>query len=73
MFNHALAFVLSVIATDKREERGATAVEYALVVGLVSLVVVAAVALFGPRITSFVGGINFGGGAAGAPAPVATP
>lgn len=59
MFNHAIAYVMSVIASDKREEKGATAVEYALVVGLVSLIVVAAVALFGPKITTFVGDVKF--------------
>ncbi|MEV7395500.1 Flp family type IVb pilin [Aeromicrobium sp. NPDC092404] len=59
MFNHAIAYVLSVISTDKREEKGATAVEYALVIGLVSIVVVGAVALFGPAITSFVNGVDF--------------
>lgn len=59
MFNHAIAYVMSVIATDKREEKGATAVEYALVVGLVSLVVVGAVALFGGKITTFVNGVSF--------------
>lgn len=45
--------------TAKRDERGATAVEYALVVGLVSLIVVAAVALFGPKIETFVNGVDF--------------
>ncbi|MEH3034267.1 MAG: Flp family type IVb pilin [Aeromicrobium erythreum] len=43
----------------RRDEGGATAVEYALVVGLVSIVVVAAVALFGGTITSFVDTISF--------------
>lgn len=67
MFNHAFAYVMSVIATDKREEKGATAVEYALVVGLVSLIVVAAVAVFGDKISAFVDNVNFGGnGGAGA-------
>lgn len=60
MFNTAIAYVLSVLATDKREEKGATAVEYALVIGLVSLIVVAAVALFGPKISTFVGNVDFG-------------
>ena len=59
MFNHAIAYVMSVIATDKSEEKGATAVEYALVIGLVSIVVVGAVALFGPKITTFVNGVSF--------------
>lgn len=54
-----VAYAMSVLATDKREEKGATAVEYALVVGLVSLVVVAAVALFGPRISTFVSTVTF--------------
>lgn len=59
MFNHAIAYVMSAIAADKREEKGATAVEYALVVGLVSLIVVAAVALFGDKIEAFVSGVSF--------------
>lgn len=49
---------LSGFAT-KDDEKGATAVEYALVIGLVSIVVVTAVALFGPEITSFVTGVSF--------------
>ena len=53
------ATMLSFVAAPKKDEKGATAVEYALVVGLVSLVVVAAVALLGPRIATFVGGISF--------------
>jgi|GEM_PF-6409856 len=60
MFNAAFAYVLSVLKADKSDEKGATAVEYALVVGLVSLIVVAAVALFGPKISTFVGNVNFG-------------
>jgi pilus assembly protein Flp/PilA len=59
MFNHAFAYVLSVLAAPKRDEEGATAVEYALVIGLVSLVVVAAVAAFGPKIDGFVSGVSF--------------
>jgi len=59
MFNHVIAYVMSVIASDKNEEKGATAVEYALVIGLVSIVVVAAVALFGPKIATFVSGVTF--------------
>ncbi|TXL62382.1 Flp family type IVb pilin [Aeromicrobium terrae] len=50
---------MSVLAAPKRDEEGATAVEYALVIGLVSLVVVAAVALFGPKIETFVNGVSF--------------
>ena len=55
------ASVMSYIAglQDRKEEKGATAVEYALVIGLVSIVVVAAVALFGPKIATFVSGVTF--------------
>jgi len=55
------ATVMSYIAglQDRKEDRGATAVEYALVIGLVSIVVVAAVALFGPKIATFVSGVTF--------------
>ena len=66
MFNHAIAYVMSVLAAPKRdEEKGATAVEYALVVGLVSIVVVTALALFGPKITTFINGITFGSSGGG--------
>lgn len=60
MFNHAIAYVMSVLASPKREERGATAVEYALVIGLVSILVVGALAGIVPLITAFIGGISFG-------------
>jgi pilus assembly protein Flp/PilA len=59
MFNHALAYVMSVLVADRDEEKGATAVEYALVIGLVSIVVVAAVAVFGDKIKTFVSGVTF--------------
>jgi pilus assembly protein Flp/PilA len=59
MFNHALAYVMSVLVADRDEEKGATAVEYALVIGLVSIVVVAAVAVFGDNIKTFVSGVTF--------------
>lgn len=36
------------------QEEGATAVEYALIVGLVSLVIIAALALIGPAVATFV-------------------
>jgi pilus assembly protein Flp/PilA len=53
------ATLLSFVAAPKKDEKGATAVEYALVIGLVSLVVVAAVAAFGPKITAFITGLSF--------------
>lgn len=61
MFNHALAYVLAVMATPKREEKGATVVEYALVIGLISLVLIGSWAVLGGRIQTMVNGINFGG------------
>ncbi|MEH3034269.1 MAG: Flp family type IVb pilin [Aeromicrobium erythreum] len=44
---------------ERRAETGATAVEYALIVGLVSLVVVAAVVGLVPPFKDFVAGISF--------------
>lgn len=36
--------------TDGRGQRGATAVEYAIMVGMVALVIIAGVALFGQEV-----------------------
>jgi pilus assembly protein Flp/PilA len=61
MFNHALAYVMAVLVADKNEEKGATAVEYALVIGLVAVVLVTALALLKDKLTAFVStGISFG-------------
>lgn len=38
----------------KEQEEGATAVEYALIIGLVSLVIIAALALLGPAVVTFI-------------------
>lgn len=57
-----LFVVLSTFETTiaaKRDERGATAVEYALVIGLASLVIVASLAAFGPKLTAFIEGLSF--------------
>ncbi|MGA8851057.1 MAG: Flp family type IVb pilin [Aeromicrobium sp.] len=59
MFNRAIAYVLATILADKNDEKGATAVEYALVIGLASLVIVGALAAFGPKLTLFVNGLSF--------------
>lgn len=60
MFNHAIAYVRSVLAAPKRdEEKGATAVEYALVIGLVAVVLVGALALLEGRLETFVNTITF--------------
>ena len=57
---------LQILAFDvsdrlKREEKGASAVEYALLVGLIAAAVVAAVALFGPKLNTLFTSINVNG------------
>lgn len=61
MFNHAIAYVMAVLVADRKSEseKGVTAVEYALVVGLVSILVVGAVAVFKDKIATFVSGVTF--------------
>jgi len=63
-------FALTVTAGDRVEshvrdlkarETGASAVEYALLVGAIAAAVVAAVALFGPRLNSLFNSINLNG------------
>jgi pilus assembly protein Flp/PilA len=57
--NFVLAFAMSAHASKREHEKGATAVEYALVIGLVSLVLVAAVVLFKDKLTTFVSDVSF--------------
>ena len=45
----------------KDDQRGASAVEYALLVGLIAAIVVAAVAAFGPKLTKLFTDINVNG------------
>ncbi len=45
--------------TAKRDERGATAVEYALVIGLASIVLVGLLATFGTNMKTFIDGVSF--------------
>ena len=49
------------LQTLKNDERGASAVEYALLVGLIAAAVVAAVALFGPKLNTLFTNINVNG------------
>jgi pilus assembly protein Flp/PilA len=59
-------YTLSVVAggrvndrmTSLKDEKGASAVEYALLVGLIAAAVVAAVALFGPKLNALFTNIN---------------
>ncbi len=46
------------LRTLKDEERGASAVEYALLVGLIAAAVVAAVALFGPKLNTLFNSVD---------------
>ncbi|RAN69614.1 hypothetical protein B5P43_35360 [Bacillus sp. SRB_336] len=41
----------------RREETGATAVEYALLVGLIAVVLVAGISIFGPDLSDFFKGL----------------
>jgi pilus assembly protein Flp/PilA len=63
-------YTLSVVAggrvndrmTSLKDEKGASAVEYALLVGLIAAAVVAAVALFRPMLEGLFQGIDVNGG-----------
>jgi pilus assembly protein Flp/PilA len=55
MFNHALAYVMSVLVADRNDEKGATAVEYALVIGIVAVGLVGAFAALKGNLTTYVG------------------
>lgn len=61
MFNQVFAFFSATLheVQNRKNEKGVTAVEYALVVGGVCLLVVGALAAFGPKLTTFVNGITF--------------
>ena len=52
------ATILSFVATPKRDEDGATAVEYGLLVALIAAVIIAAVVLLGDNINDAFGQIN---------------
>lgn len=42
-----------VLGADERDEKGATATEYGLLVGLIALIIVAGVTLFGENLNTF--------------------
>ena len=46
------AFLAAHTRHDERDERGATAVEYGLLVALIAIVIVGAISLFGRSVTS---------------------
>lgn len=57
MFNHVLTYCLAILEKADREEKGAAAVEYALLVGVIAIAVAAAYAAFGDGLTTLVEGI----------------
>lgn len=57
MFNHVFAYAMATIVTRKEEERGATAVEYALIVAGIAVGLLAAVTLFGNALDTFFTGL----------------
>jgi pilus assembly protein Flp/PilA len=52
----------SIVDRLTREEKGATAVEYGLIVGLMAVIIVAAFALLGPKIEGLFNGISLTSG-----------
>jgi pilus assembly protein Flp/PilA len=48
-----------------KEERGASAVEYALLIGVLAAAIIGALALFGPRLAALIQNIDLNGNAAG--------
>jgi pilus assembly protein Flp/PilA len=57
MFQHALAYVIAVLSAEKDEEKGASAVEYAILVAGIILVVTAAITAIGPDLTNRFGNL----------------
>ncbi|MBG6179734.1 Flp family type IVb pilin [Arthrobacter sp. CAN_A1] len=51
----ATLHVLGIKATERlrREQTGATAVEYALMVGLIAVILIGGLTIFGPRLSTF--------------------
>jgi pilus assembly protein Flp/PilA len=54
-----VTFLQSWVATLRKDEKGASMVEYALLVAGMAAVVVAAVALFGTQITNLINNIDW--------------
>jgi pilus assembly protein Flp/PilA len=57
MLNDLLANVQNIIKQTRRDERGATMVEYGLMVALIAVVVVPALLILGPAIVGLFTGI----------------
>ncbi|MCZ2847119.1 Flp family type IVb pilin [Modestobacter sp. VKM Ac-2978] len=69
---HTLSYVTADRVADRlrtvKEEKGASAVEYAILVGAIALVVAAAVLIFGNKLKALFDGISLGGTPASTPA-----
>jgi pilus assembly protein Flp/PilA len=55
--NFVIAYVMSAATTSKSDEKGATAVEYALVVAGIAIGLVVAVGAFGGALATFFNGL----------------
>jgi len=53
---HTLGFTIK--TRLQREETGATAVEYALMVGLIAVVLIGGLTVFGPQLSTFFNGLG---------------
>lgn len=58
--------LITMLATLKKDDSGATAIEYGLIAGLIAVALIAALAAFTPTLTGLFGGI---GGALGTATP----
>lgn len=59
MFNSALARLGAFLQTRLvREDKGATAVEYGLIVGLIAVIIIGAVALLGTTLSGMFNGVT---------------
>jgi pilus assembly protein Flp/PilA len=68
---HTLAYVAGDRMKALKDEKGASAVEYAVLVGVLVAAIAVAVGLFGNKIAAAFNGLNVGGGAT--PAPTTAP
>lgn len=58
LLNFFTLFALAGERLDDRKDRGATAVEYGLMVGLIAVVIIVAVALLGDQLAEMFTGVN---------------
>lgn len=58
LFATLYTFFVSRIDGLRREETGATAVEYALMVGLIAVVLIGGLTVFGPQLSTFFSGLG---------------